>query len=356
MDKLMLLADINACTDSGTLTIIFVIKTFINIAFMVLPMILIVMITIDLFKNVLASKDSDMIANRNRAIKRIIYCVIAFFVPTIINLVMNIAYSNIDDSSKASVSLCWENATMDNIKKYREIEEKGADQGLDEDAIQEWKDKADANKPPGGLGGLKDDEDDNGSNTGNVGGGFGGNSSGLSTRDNYTIYVGDSRTNGMCSSVDVGSNAKCIYENGKGISWLENTALSSIKSELNNHNNANIVINLGVNDLGSTNSNTITSLAVRYVTAFKNLAESYPNAKILVVSVGTVDESKTSNVKNSSINLFNNTLKSSISNSFAGSNTYFCDVNGNVTYNTTDGLHYDSSTYEKVYNSIKNCL
>lgn len=347
MDKLLLFLDTNPCMDSGTLTIIYVVKIFIDVVFIILPIILIVLVSIDLFKNVIANKEDVMITNRNRAIRRIIYCIAAFFVPTIINLVMNIAYENIDDSTKESVSICWNNATLEKIKEYREIEEAGADQGLDEEAIQNWKDQAAANEPPSGLGSLKDEEED--SDTGsNI-------SPGTPTNNNYTMFVGDSRTVGMCSSVSVGDNAKCIAENGKGIYWLKSTGIPSIKENLSTHSNANVVINLGVNDLGNKDANGVTALAKDYITAFQEITNAYPSAKLVIVSVGKVDNAVRPDISNESINLFNSTLKNAASNSLIGSNTSFCDVS-TVNYVITDGVHYDSETYKSIYNAIMNCL
>ena len=233
------------------------------------------------------------------------------------------------------------------IKEYREIEEAGADQGLDEEAIQNWKDQAAANEPPSGLGNLKDDEEDSGTGS-NI-------SPGTPTNNNYTMFVGDSRTVGMCSSVSVGDNAKCIAENGKGIYWLKSTGIPSIKENLSTHSNANVVINLGVNDLGNKDANGVTALAKDYITAFQEITNAYPSAKLVIVSVGKVDNAVRPDISNESINLFNSTLKNAASNSLIGSNTSFCDVS-TVNYVITDGVHYDSETYKSIYNAIMNCL
>ena len=62
---------------------------------------LIVMISIDFAKNVIAGKDDDMKKNLSLAIKRIIYCVAMFLVPTIVDATMGL----LGDSY--SISSCW---------------------------------------------------------------------------------------------------------------------------------------------------------------------------------------------------------------------------------------------------------
>lgn len=76
--------------DFEILRIIYFVKIVLKIVFIAVPIGLILMIGLDFFKNVTASKEDEMKKNLNIAIKRIIYCVCIFFVPTIVNLAISL--------------------------------------------------------------------------------------------------------------------------------------------------------------------------------------------------------------------------------------------------------------------------
>lgn len=338
-----ILSVLNACTDSGILSVILFVKKMIEAVFFIVPVILIVMVIIDLVKNVIAAKEDNMNANRNRAIKRIIYCIVLFFVPTIVNLVMNMIYDLIDNTSKESAALCWKNANEDTIKKYRELEDKGEEYGATPEQIEQWKQEAANNKNPIYLG--PPDEGD-GSSSGSSG------DTGVSTVGNYTIYVGDSRMEGMCAYVS-GSNEICKAVVGVGLPFLKTLALDYIKEQLATHPDANVVINLGVNDLVSADNTKASSVVVQYREIYAKLIEDYPSMHLMIVSAGSVDDSKQNRVSNSVVNYFNLTMKSAISNL----NARYCDVNSSVSYTyASDGIHYDSASYKKMYEAVKACL
>ena len=110
----------NCCNNNTFLGTIFLIKLVIKIVFIGTPIILIVLITIDLFKNVIASSEEEQKKNIRIIVKRIIYCIAIFFVPAIINLVMNIVYEIAEDNTKKSFVECWNNATAENVKACNE--------------------------------------------------------------------------------------------------------------------------------------------------------------------------------------------------------------------------------------------
>ena len=358
---------LDACTDSGFLSVIYFIKKMIDIVFLVLPIILIVMISVDLAKNVMAKGADDMKKNTNIAIKRIIYCVFAFLIPTIVNLVINTVYDlTSNNGTKENALLCWKNATKDNIQKYKEIEEaeqkakEEKDKQAANDKHNQNKQNMDSDKPSGGLGGKTDEDGD-----GNGGSSGGDSSGGTTTVSNYTLYVGDSRTVGMCQVVTLSSNEECVSKVGAGYVWLEDTALPDIYSKLESNQNANVVINIGVNNLARGNSDTIQTLVNNYVKLYKGIMEKYPNAKVVVVSVGTGDESKQQNavskgslsavVPNTNVNSFNTKMAKTLS----GTNIKFCNINNNIRNNyitSEDGLHYTSATYKNIYEETKKCL
>ena len=78
----------NPCDDVNVLRVMLVFKEILNIVFVLVPIILIVLVMIDIAKNVVSNKEDDMIKNRNLAIKRCIYAVVVFFVPTIVRVFM----------------------------------------------------------------------------------------------------------------------------------------------------------------------------------------------------------------------------------------------------------------------------
>ena len=102
---------------------------------------------------------------------------------------------------------------------------------------------------------------------------------------NYIIYIGDSRTVGMCNSVTIGSNENCtIAKTGSGYTWLNSSEVSNnLSNILNSHPTSYIVINMG------TNSSLSSNVAKKYATFYNNLAQKYPNSKVVAVSVTQVD-------------------------------------------------------------------
>ena len=76
------------------------------------------MIGIDIFKNVIAQKEEDMKKNLSLAIKRVIYCICLFFVPTIVSLMLHLVNNSIT-SLDADYSGCIENTKY--IDYYQEL-------------------------------------------------------------------------------------------------------------------------------------------------------------------------------------------------------------------------------------------
>lgn len=79
-----------------------------------IPIILILMGSIDLGKAVLASDDKEIKAAQSRLIKRVLYAVVIFFMATIVSLVMNIVgkagTDAVEQGSNTSWSACWDAA------------------------------------------------------------------------------------------------------------------------------------------------------------------------------------------------------------------------------------------------------
>lgn len=113
------------CEESNFLSVILYIKNIINIIKIVVPIILILMCTIDLAKKVFNDEEKSTKA----IVSRFIAAVTIFFLPSILNLVLELA-----DQSKFTETLCWKNANKETIalmaqrEKKEEVIEKAEDQ------------------------------------------------------------------------------------------------------------------------------------------------------------------------------------------------------------------------------------
>lgn len=149
--------------------------------------------------------------------------------------------------------------------------------------------------------------------------------------------IGDSRTCGMKQNVSVKVNWTC--EQGKGLQWLVETAIPKKENSLKK--NHRVIIMLGVNDLDN---------ASNYATYVNKKAKKWAenDIKTYFVSVNPTDGSYSK--YNSKIDKFNTTVKSSLS-----SDVKYIDTNSYLKKNgftTTDGLHYDSITYDIIYQKV----
>ena len=78
-----------------------------------IPIILIMLGTIDLGRAVMSSDDKEVKAAQSRLIKRCIYAVAVFFVVTLVHIVMNLvatgaAHDDVDDVYSTDWWTCWE--------------------------------------------------------------------------------------------------------------------------------------------------------------------------------------------------------------------------------------------------------
>lgn len=107
------------CTEPSILKVILYIKIILQYACIIIPIGLILMIAVDFFKNVIAKDENEMKQNSKITIKRIIYTIAIFFVPTIVDLVVNIVNDSIE-SLNVDYKSCITN--IDNIEYYEFLE------------------------------------------------------------------------------------------------------------------------------------------------------------------------------------------------------------------------------------------
>ncbi len=283
-----------------------------------LPIILIILSIIDLAKASTAGKEDDVKAAQKLLIKRIIYGLVIFFVVAIVKIVMGLIGQN-DETNEKNWLNCY-NHVDECDYSYTNPGNSGDDYGNDEQQPESPEEKPDS----------KSEKD---------------NSSAAPTTG--VIYIGDSRTNGMCGTCGL-CNGPYIAEQNMGAEWLNNTAIPQLETRLSSNSNINVVIMLGVNDLYAVST---------YISTYNTLAQKHTSTKFIIVSVTQVDKSKYhGSATNNAIADFNTKLKSGLS----GSNIKYCDVHSaissTITPNTADGLHYTCTGYGLVYNAIKNCL
>lgn len=98
-----------AC-DTDLLPIIKIIKAFIRLLQLAIPIALILYGMIDLGKAVISSKEDEMKAAQKMLVKRVIYAVAVFLVVSIVSLVMSTVANNSDDSAANNWKTCWNKA------------------------------------------------------------------------------------------------------------------------------------------------------------------------------------------------------------------------------------------------------
>lgn len=114
---------LDACNNIAFLRVVYFIKQLLNMAFILIPIALILILTVDFAKNVMANED-DMKKNLKIAIKRLIYAVAIFLVPFIVRFAIeNFVESDVDFLKCYNVSL---DSIKEQIKQNKkECESKG---------------------------------------------------------------------------------------------------------------------------------------------------------------------------------------------------------------------------------------
>ena len=163
------------------------------------------------------------------------------------------------------------------------------------------------------------------------------------------IMVGDSRTEGM--RVNIGGNMTYICKVGEGLTYLKGTVTTKLKKLGKNGDlkNKAIVFNLGVNDLGNVNG------YISYMNSFGKTLKNY-GATLYFMTVNPVYNKLAKNwstVRNSQVITFNKTMVSGLS-GYGIIDSY--DELVFRKFTTLDGVHYNATTYRKIYNYLMSCI
>lgn len=156
-------------------------------------------------------------------------------------------------------------------------------------------------------------------------------------------WIGDSRFNGMSGMM--GSNDTLIAKDSQGYSYLVNTAIPQLKQSLTNRAGETVVLGLGTNDVYN---------ADKYISAYQQLMDQYPNVNFVVSAISPVYDGGTSSLTNAQIEQFNSKMKSAFPNSYVD---IYSPLKGRVNAGNTDsmGVHYTSADIKNtVYSMLSN--
>lgn len=297
---------IDACGNIGIANILSIIKSFLDIIQIIGPILCMVALAINFTKLMTNPDEKKFKAGLKNSL---IALVILFMVPFIINLTMSLADGSFD------LATCWNNA--------EEVSTLGEDSNYVETSDKQ-KDNID-------MGGYNTENAKNETNTQN------------NQQITKTIFVGDSRTVGMELSVADDPSDVWSSKGSMGLSWMKSTGIPNIESEIKS--GSAVVILMGVNDLYKKD---------QYISYLNENSAKWKEkgAQVYFVSVNPTEGSY-SNL-NDDIDSFNQKLRSNLT-----SNIKYIDCNSYLKSNgfsTTDGLHYTTDTYNKIYNYIKSNL
>lgn len=354
----MILVTVIDCGGMDILRLIKMVIMFLKIVFLVAPIILMVMISIDFFKNVSSGKDEEIKKNISIAIKRVIACLLLFLVPTFFNIITNMIGT---DYSK-----CFELAKNVELLSNKPVVDSG-NNNSDKDSNNNLGSNDSNNETENSNGGeiITTTKSIN-KNTTTTSKSTSKMTTKTTTKTTTTtkaittikqstnrknIFVGDSRCVGIQDSIASSekNKSKWICKVSQGYNWLKSTAINTLNTMIEPNEYYNIYINLGVNDMYNISS------YINYFNAMKKNSK-YKNCNIIIVSVNPVDDNKAKSygylVANSDVINFNSKMKNGLDNGIS-----YCDTYSKVKSNfqTTDGLHYNNSTSKNIYNHIINC-
>lgn len=114
----MLFLDLSNCGPSAVLKVFYFFKLLLDILFVAIPIGLIVLLIIDFAKMVVSGDESAQKKIFKLATKRIIYAVVVFFVPTIVNI-----FCSVMSEFGATFTSCYSDVTIDAINQLAAEEE-----------------------------------------------------------------------------------------------------------------------------------------------------------------------------------------------------------------------------------------
>ncbi len=346
---------LSICDNPDVLQVMRIINIVITIIKIAVPILLIIFIMIELIGAITDEEKFKKVTSG--AVKKFIAAILIFLIPTLVQVIVVVTLGSEDgadgyknclkDLSLEQIYAIYESNALDAIEK--------AESTLDYNdysnaviLVHKIKDTEKKSSYLRRLDTLKS-KINKGSSSGSNSGTDSGN--GQVTANKYTLYMGDSRTNGM-QKVGLDSNEQAICEDNAMYDEFKNHLVKA-KQVLNDGKKYNVVLNYGVNDLSSINS---------YCSKYKEFISSVSKEHTFyIMSVNPVRRnSKQTTATNELITNFNNKIKSCMS---GITNVKYCDVYGSASLDTweksyirSDDIHYTPEGYKFIHSKIKNCI
>ncbi len=358
------------CSVPEVLEVMRIINMVILIVKIAVPILLILTGMITLMKTIKVGNEDLLAKAKKQLVNNCIAAIVIFLIPTLVNVIVKISDTNneyrdclyadteiINDAyasraaslvSKAESTKSYNDyyAAKNAVSELKDESEKASlNERLDAlyETIKSDMDKNNDSETNNGTSGGSSSGTDNGSGS-TTGGSEVKNVSG-------TIYMGDSRTNGLKLYGGLSSDEQVFATDGGGYNDFLGH-ITSVNNVLSNGKSYNIVLNYGVNDLSNSS---------KYCEKYKSFINSV-NSKnnVYVMSVNPVNDSGSKYAKNSNIQSFNSSIKSCIS---GLKNVKYCDVYGSASisdwtskYISSDAIHYTSDGYKYIHSVVKSCM
>lgn len=346
---------LSICDNPDVLQVMRIVNIVITVIKIAVPILLIVFIMLELVGAV--SDEEKLKKVTSGAVKKFIAAVLIFLIPTLVQVIVVTTLGN--ENAADGYKNCLKNLSLEQINKIYETNaleaiEKAESTLNNNDYSNAYilthkvKDTSKKNEYLKRLETLKTKIDKESSSNSDTKTDSNGNSI---VANKYTLYMGDSRTNGMQKSV-LDSNEQAICEDGAQYNQFKNHLVKA-EQVLNDGKKYNVVLNYGVNDLGNVD---------KYCSKYKEFISSVDKGHTFyIMSVNPVrrNSSKTG-ATNELITNFNNKIKSCIS---SITNAKYCDVYSTASLDTweesyirSDDIHYTTEGYKFIHSKIKSCI
>lgn len=346
---------LSICDNPDVLQVMRIVNIVITVIKIAVPILLIVFIMLELVGAV--SDEEKLKKVTSGAVKKFIAAVLIFLIPTLVQVIVVTTLGN--ENAADGYKNCLKNLSLEQINKIYETNaleaiEKAESTLNNNDYSNAYilthkvKDTSKKNEYLKRLETLKTKIDKESSSNSDTKTDSNGNSI---VANKYTLYMGDSRTNGM-QMAGLDSNEQAICEDGAQYDQFKNHLVKA-KQVLNDGKKYNVVLNYGVNDLGNVDE---------YCSKYKEFISSVDKGHTFyIMSVNPVrrNSSKTG-ATNELITNFNNKIKSCIS---SITNAKYCDVYSTASLDTweesyirSDDIHYTTEGYKFIHSKIKSCI
>lgn len=158
------------------------------------------------------------------------------------------------------------------------------------------------------------------------------------------IFVGDSRTVGMKAAVGA-NNHIWSAKVGEGYSWMVSVGIPAIENKVSS--DTAVCILMGINDYQGISASKYASYINQCASRWS--AKGASTYFVSVNPVGSPSNGRYHSITNDQLVTYNEQLKNSLS-----SNVGFIDTYSQIIdkFRTTDGLHFDTSTYKNIYDIV----